>query len=411
MISKLVLALVALGLLVSKPLAAQEVELNPYLYYYSDYLGTFVIERADGSDSYLADENIIQHIALPEADSTNDAFPHLSENGHYEIAADHRGLITITDYLNNTTHQLNPHPARHPDSGMNFTEVIWYGDSTWVIAAQNANPVGGGAPRGAGVRLVLNVETGFRRDLNGFCASRNQRCANWIPETINISQLGLKVNNRLEQLEASQQLMTSDYVMYLSWSPDSQQLAISHGGLRTRDGSYKWVGIWEVADPTRYSEMNPPIETSVEWQVNPLGGYQLVSSSEAITELGFQTPFAITSDGNFYIAYSSKSQIPLSPVSLFATSTGLPVATIEDTDYTYQPSFSFQPNGTWLAYSNLNERVRLIDPLTGKMLLTLPIWGNPVAFSPDGLWVAVGAGWEVRLYTTEVLEAFVLTDQ
>ncbi|MBN2475872.1 MAG: protein kinase [Pirellulales bacterium] len=58
-------------------------------------------------------------------------------------------------------------------------------------------------------------------------------------------------------------------------------------------------------------------------------------------------------------------------------------------------SIAFSPDGKALAV--LGEQVQLFDAASGQPQLDLPIFGNCLAFSPDGATLAVSAGGDVRL--------------
>ncbi|MBZ0318946.1 MAG: hypothetical protein K8L91_21200 [Anaerolineae bacterium] len=280
-----------------------------------------------------------------------------------------------------------------PDADSFFSqetgEVEWSADSQWVLIFDDAH-VASGATGQRHLGITRYDGTG-RRDL-GYSPSPSRITLDWLPARVNPADLPIPLPDN--QQFPAQILHGNQWIWYLDWSPDGQQLATGTGGWYDLDD----IQIWSLAEgeiTTEFPELYRTVGSSVEvdWQLSASGGYtaQLVERSDS--SIGdFPSSHAISPDGRYAIV----STDDVGPVMVDVQSQQVLFAVSEP--YDRVSSASFSPDGRLVAVAYMDRPSVIYDIQTQTIIGHLPDTSFAVVFSPDGEYLAVGVSWDVEIW-------------
>ncbi len=305
----------------------------------------------------------------------------------------------IYDVASRTTHYISP--AANSYNSFSGGEVSWDPTGQWLLTFDNAVVAGGCDCR---YISIVRSDGAMRRDL-GFCLGCTITTVGWLPPQVNVSQLPAPLLTPLYPLP-HQILNGSAWLYALSWSPDGKQIA---GGVY---GSYGFdpdkIVIWQIdtgKSTTAFTDVTS--DQRIAWTSAEHGTYKpiLVSTS---SPPGWEKNqiYAVSPDGQQVVTGSGGS------ITIFQAATHKPIVSSLAFDGDLINQASYSSDGHMLAVGSFDSYAgaEVWDTRTWKLLVTLPFINPAVAFSPDGKYLAVSAGWDVQIYDIEELSGRSLPD-
>ncbi|GIK67118.1 MAG: hypothetical protein BroJett018_49120 [Chloroflexota bacterium] len=279
-----------------------------------------------------------------------------------------------------------------PDSRGWFSEsggqIIWHRSSEWLLIGDYALVAGGGT---GGVWVsVMQPDGSGRRELN-YCSTLGH-CVNWLPSQVNPLDLPAPLPDK--QRFPAQILHGNQWIWYLDWSPDGQQLATGTSGWYDLDDMQIW-SLTKREIITEFPELYRTVGSSagVDWQLSTSGDYNalLIERSDSSID-DFPSSYAISPGGQYAIV----STDDVGPAIVDVQSQRVLFAVSEPYDRVWSASFS--PDGRLVAVAYMDRPGVIYDIQTQAIVGYLPNTGFAVAFSPDGEYLAVGVSWDVEIW-------------
>lgn len=282
-----------------------------------------------------------------------------------------------------------------PDADSYFSidggEVVWSADGEWLITQDEALLAGGGYPRHLG---VIGRDGTGQRDLS-YVLRGTPYAIDWLPAQVDPSVLPLLTS---PLAPTPVHIASLNYwIPYVSWSPDSTQLAVTTGNL-FNDGERWPLWQWDVAaDEMRPLSTDMTNTDYVAWETDAAGvATPTVLPREVTTlpsgELLLSDP---SPDGRYLVVNADLPKV-------ITVETGEAVATLSGGRGAVM-SASFSPDGRWLAVGSPYDDLKIWDTTTWQVVVQLHSASPAVAFSPDGQWLAASYAWDVHIYAVSDL--------
>jgi hypothetical protein len=266
-------------------------------------------------------------------------------------------------------------------------EVFWHHSGDWLITHDDALIGGGGYYRNLG---VMRRDGTIQRSLSSV-SWPTPVVIGWLPPQVNPGLL--PPVSPMSFPEPDMTLNGSNWSLYLSWSPDSQQLAssmVEWGQL----GETLW-DIWNL----KTGSLTQTVEVSnshdrAHWIAAPNGEY-----SPTFETIDVEAPLAVSHDGRLAVVTRQTGY----HLAVVERSTGSIIQILDDSSDFYAASFS--PDDRLLIVSSpfYPFSTRIWDTQTWDVLLTFPEARPGVAFSPDGTKIAVSRSWDIDIYDVATL--------
>jgi hypothetical protein len=275
-------------------------------------------------------------------------------------------------------------PAADSWFSFNGGETSWHTSGDWLITFDDAVVVGGGEMRHIG---IVNVGEGSLRDLT-FLWELSPPAVGWLPSQVDPDTLPPALNEP-SYLTPTRTLRGSEWAIQLSWSPDSTHVADT--SVIDPYLGHTQVTVWDISSGVIVQQSDtftPGYE--IKWEAD-----RIVQTDRTVP-LGRGVPIAVSPDGSMHVIND------ISGVMLVNASTKDELCELGDRER-YVASASFSPDSRIVAVSGDYYPVQLWDAHRCELLLTLPHQSTAIAFSPDGVWLAVGASWDVQLWSVAKL--------
>lgn len=278
-----------------------------------------------------------------------------------------------------------------PDSRRYFAadggEMEWHSAGEWVLLREQALVAGGGYLRYTG---VVKTDGSVRMPV-GYCESVSPRCLEWLPPQVNPASLAPgEDRSRLVPITT---IDAGDWIDDLVWSPDASQIA-SGGDWRLEGEAVPFV-VWQLETGAPVSRLEPVSwEETVGWED---GVPQIIPRHVDARDSEPRT-LTVSADGTRSVQIRHSDGIWLDLVDADGNRT----VSLPDFVNDWRLSGSFSPDGRYLAISSASNTVKILDAQTGDVVAELPlIYSKAVAFSPDGVWLAVAEGTVIQIYAVE----------
>jgi WD40 repeat protein len=190
-----------------------------------------------------------------------------------------------------------------------------------------------------------------------------------------------------------------DTVNSVAWSPDGKLIAAAHGNV---------VTVWDVAASAKAAdyEENATSIYSVAWSPdgtrlaaagarNFVQIYDMVNGTRALSLSQLTADvhsLAWSPDGARLVTGSEKS------VKIWNAWSGDLLMTLASVDNHCNHAVSWSPDGATIAACLETSRTPIWNSTTGKVVQTIPQYGESLAYSPDGKHIAIVTGKTVYIY-------------
>jgi WD40 repeat protein len=321
-----------------------------------------------------------QYIDVDIPDSTQ---PRLSPDGR-RIAFVRDGAVI---YDQKTATEVEVRPNYGSFDSFPGGEVVWHDSGEWLFVYDNAVVAGGGDRRQLS---IVSSDGRLHRDLS-FSWTSNSITLNWLPRQVDVDDLPPPIASPLFP-HPDMTLEGSHWSNHVDWSPDGRWLASGLDWGRGGDITVWEVGTGEIVHVFKDAEKD---ERAV-W----LPGDKFVpalSIPDHLLDWRTDGILACSPDGHQVVQNKDYT------TRVVDTDTGYLLAELHGEWGTYFFSASYSPNGRWLVAASPHMPVHIWNTATWEIVATLPNPGQAVAFSPDGMQLAVTASWDVQIWDVATL--------
>lgn len=281
---------------------------------------------------------------------------------------------------------LPPDPRRFFTS--NRGSVEWHPTQDYAILFEDALAAGGGAPMYTG---IASADGSVHRPV-GYCFTVTPRCIEWLPAQVDLTTLDPGHNNTPPAPFIT--IPMGRWTDELIWSPAVHQIAAGY--------EMRWYGdagpfdVWDVTTGELVTTLpDVTYDQTLTWpEMQPV-----VVSREVAAPDTYPRILAAMPDGALTVQLAASADGYFADKVEVVDATGQAIFIIDDPYIDWHASASIDPFGTLLAISSASTPLRLYDVATGEMIYEMPlVYSNAVAFSPDGHYLAIAYGTEIRIY-------------
>jgi WD40 repeat protein len=272
-------------------------------------------------------------------------------------------------------------PASNGFASADGGYVKWHPSGDWLLTFDFAQAQQPGQHVG-----IVNHYTGELRDLSYQVGTR--KATDWLPLQVNPADLPPPINKPLYP-SPQQVLPTTDWILYLTWSPDGEQIAAGTDQNRwgTRAGR---MTVFDVATGNQQSAFSDlEAEYRVEWKPSASGYIPELSEAPTYSEI-----LTTSADGTAEIRFHGTDNNFL---GVFDSATDSLLCELGRMDYP-PTAASFSADGRYIATSSAHSPITLWDRQECRVVMSLSQHSPALAFSPDSSQLATVASWNVQIW-------------